>query len=387
MPNRFDPQRQELVVVGNPESRRTQAFLAAARALPQFAIRLVSYVELFDRPGEVVPPDAGALVRIESPGESAAVSNRLLAAGCAEAVRCGVAPHDPIECLPKGEESEWKRGRIPPPLQWYLGFRAFLGRLDAAWTPLGVRWCSSPEAIAVMFDKQACLERWDAAGIATPPRYPSVRSYDELRAAVDRRHARLFVKLRYGYSAAGAVALEWRGDLVRAITTVEYEAGGDRSAMYVTKRPRVLRDEAEIARLIDDLAAERIVVEAWLPKARCDAVPFDLRLVVVGGKLRHVVGRAHPSPFTNLNLGARRLTADDVRRALGDDHAQLATFTERAAASFPDAAMIGIDVLPRASGRGLVALEANAFGDYLPGLLHEGLTTHETQLRWLANAA
>jgi len=386
MRNRLDPQRRELVVVGNPESRRTQAFLAAARELPQFAIRLIPYVELFDRPDRVVPPAAGALVRIESPGESADVANRILAAGRDGAQHCGVEVNDGTESDPRGE-LVWKRGRIPPPLQWYLGFRKFLAQLAAAWEPLGVRWWSSPESIAVMFDKQACLELWDEAGIATPPRYPNVRSYDELRAAVDRRHARLFVKLRYGYSAAGAVALEWRGDLVRAITTVEYESAGNREAMYVTKRPRVLRDEATIARLIDDLATQRIVVEAWLPKARHEATPFDLRLVVVGGKLRHVVGRAHPSPFTNLNLGARRLTADDVRRALGDDFASLTPFTERAAASFPDAAMVGIDVLPRASGRGLVALEANAFGDYLPGLLHEGLTTHETQLRWMADAA
>ena len=42
---------------------------------------------------------------------------------------------------------------------------------------------------------------------------------------------------------------------------------------------------------------------------------------------------------------------------------------------------LGMDVLVRPCRRRGVLLEANAFGDYLPGLLCNGETTYETELR------
>jgi len=191
----------------------------------------------------------------------------------------------------------------------------------------------------------------------------------------------MFVKLRYGYSAMGALALEWRDQRVRAITTVEVAWMRGRPRLFVTKRPRVLDRELEIAWLIDLLGKEEIVVENWLPKARMDGRPYDLRVVVIGGKTRHVVGRSNTSPFTNLNLDARRLAGEDVERALGPAWTELESLSEQAAARIPGAGSLGIDVLVLPCQRRFALLEANAFGDYLPGLLHEGESTYEAELR------
>src|SRR6202008_2992573 len=98
-----------------------------------------------------------------------------------------------------------------------------------------------PDAVATTFDKIACLELWEDAGLPTPRRYSEVSNYGRLREAIERPHARVFVKLRYGYSAMGALAIEWRPGRVRAITTVETTGANDCPRFFVSKKPRVLR--------------------------------------------------------------------------------------------------------------------------------------------------
>jgi hypothetical protein len=55
--------------------------------------------------------------------------------------------------------------------------------------------------------------------------------------------------------------------------------------------------------------------------------------------------------------------------------------SERVAASFPQSLYLGVDLLVGPRAKSFAVLEANAFGDYLPGLLHEGRSTYECELR------
>ena len=385
MPSELDDRRIPLVVVGDPQSRR-MPLLRAAASRSGFEMSVLSYDELlngvrpewFDRDNS--RGNGGAIaVRIESPGESRETARRILTAG--------IEPMEQRRRVPLGQSAidaaELDRGEIVHPLQWFLGFERVLRQLDGEWGPQGVRWMNSPASIALAFDKSACRELWSQTGvpIASAPVSGPVTTYSQLRAAVPDRHARLFVKLRYGYSAMGAVALEWRGDLVRAITTVDVTWNAGRPRLFLSKRPRVLHREFEIAWLIDTLAMEEIVVEDWLSKARWQGKPFDVRIVIVGGRARQVVGRASSSPFTNLNLDGDRISEEDIVQHLGAEWPELRTLAERAAAQLSGAWSLGMDVLVRPCRRRGVVLEANAFGDYLPGLLCEGETTYETELR------
>jgi hypothetical protein len=195
----------------------------------------------------------------------------------------------------------------------------------------------------------------------------------------------LFLKLRYGYSAMGAVALEWRGDRIRAITTVEAATYSGTPSLFVSKRPRILRRETEIAWLVDRLAREEVLVEEWLPKARWNGLPFDVRVVVIGGAAFHAVGRANAAPFTNLNLDATRIGREELLACrLGDHWEDLLELAVAAAERLPEAGMLGIDVLVKPNGREFALLEANAFGDYLPGLTFDGRSTWDVEVRWLA---
>jgi glutathione synthase/RimK-type ligase-like ATP-grasp enzyme len=346
----------------------------AVRRSPLTRVEVVSYRDFLTDRCRKVP--TGCLVRLESPSECDETTRAILQAGREPLAAVGRAPL--TDC--KVERLECGRGEMLYPRQWYFGFREVLRRIAEAWSDEDIAWASTPAAIATMFDKRACLELWSQAGLPVPHRFPGIESYAQLRSEIQRHHARIFVKLRYGYSAVGAVALEWRGPLVRAITTMEMQASAGRPRLFVSKRPQVLRREAEIAALIDRLAEEEIVVEAWLSKARYRGKPYDLRVVMIGGQVQHVVGRANSSPFTNLNLDGERVPREAIENQLAESWPELAAICQGAATGLPNAGLVGLDVLVHPGGREFSLLEANAFGDYLPGLTHRGLSTYEAQL-------
>ncbi len=372
----------QLLVIAPPGTRRTEMLLAAARAAGWQNPSALGYLQALS----LLAPRrssqngsrqtlANTLVRLDSPQDDVQTARCILRLGIAPLEAAGRTPLSAAEI----DRLAPSRGEVLHPLQWFLGFRTLLGELAKQWDG-HVTWMSHPVAVATMFDKAACRQIWAAAGLPVPASSGCPRSYDELRAHVQSPHARLFVKLRYGYSAAGAAALEWHGPRLRAITTVETAHDAGRTRIFVSRRPRILLKENEIAQLIDVLAEHEIVVEQWLPKARWRGLTFDVRAVLVRGRVQHVVGRASTGPFTNLNLGARRMPREILMQHLRDWDAFTA-LAEKAAACLPTAGTLGLDLLVRPCRRRMVLLEANAFGDYLPGLRHAGLTTYEAALR------
>lgn len=366
---------RNLFLLGTPGSRRVRTFAEAAGHYG-WEVQVVPYLDLLS--GRLAEPPWGAIVRIESPSECMETTRAILRAGIEPVEASGRSPLGQVAI----DDATIERGEIVHPRQWYLGFRSILRRLGENWGDR-VQWMSTPQSIATAFDKLACLELWTAGGLPVPRRYSDIASYDELRQRVDRPHARVFVKLRYGYSAIGAVAIEWRGALVRALTTVEVASAPSGPRFFLTKRTRALQQEAEIAWLIDALAKEEIIVEEWLPKARWHGRPYDLRVVTIGGHPRHAVGRANSSPFTNLNLDAQRIAREDLMGEIGAAWENVESLCGRAATLIEGAGTLGIDVLVRPCRRRFVLLEANAFGDYLPNLRYEGLSIYEMQLRQL----
>jgi hypothetical protein len=144
-------------------------------------------------------------------------------------------------------------------------------------------------------------------------------------------------------------------------------------------------DERRIARLIDALAAEGVHVEQWVPKAGLEGHACDLRVVVVAGRPGHAVVRLSRSPMTNLHLKNRRGRPEALRARMGDTawNALLAT-CERVAGAFPGCHYLGLDVAVPPGYRRHAVLEANAFGDLLPGVVDpEGRDTYTAEIEAL----
>jgi hypothetical protein len=241
---------------------------------------------------------------------------------------------------------------------------------------------SDPDDIAIMFDKPTCHGRLQAADVPVPRTLGAPRSYAELVAAMDTARCwRVFVKLAHGSSASGVVAYQVRGAQQLATTTVELVREGAEHRLYNSRRIRVYRDPAELRILFDALCHEGVHVEQWLPKAGICERTFDLRVVVIDGRARHVVARLSRSPMTNLHLLNTRGDVAVIRERMGAAAWEAALKTcERAAATVPASLHVGVDLRIAPDFRRHHVLELNAFGDLLPGLLDRGQDTYTAEI-------
>ncbi|MFE2724865.1 STM4014 family protein [Kitasatospora sp. NPDC059327] len=349
----------QLTVLGNPGHRRVALFSAAARAagLPEPAV--LPWIDVLR--GRL-PLPGGGLLRIESPGEDAAVDELLRG----PALGPSYAPT-----------------RVEGGAAWYAGVVAALRAV--ARVP-GVRVLGDPEEIAVMFDKRRAHARLAGAEVPVPRALggADLTGWDDLRERLRTAGMRrVFVKPAHGSSASGVAALEF-GPHGQVLATTSVELAGGQ--LHNSLRVRRYRDERQVAELVDRLAPDGLHVEQWIPKASQSGRSADLRIVVIAGRATHVVVRTSSQPMTNLHLGGARGSLALAREAAGPAWPDLLETAERAAACFPGSPMVGVDVLPTAGWRRALVGEVNAFGDLLPNLTGlpgspaEGLDTYAAQL-------
>lgn len=349
---------RQVVVLANRRSNRVSLLNEALnrRGMPPAIV--VPWLEFLR--GDVRLTDeiqTGSFVRIESPGRDAAVETELV-----------------------GAERTAEHGEILFPRLWYAGFCRALGRITAQLAEAPPHHLlTDPDEIAVFFDKSATHTRLLDAGLPVPRALPEIESLSQLAAAMaGMRLRQAFVKLKHGSSASGAVAVRTDGaGRWRAYTTVERSE----NRLYNNRRIRTVENPEEIDTLIRALVPHGLHVEEWLPKATLNGSCFDIRALVIRGKLCHVVARISDSPMTNLHLLNRRADAEAVRATVGETAWEsLHDVAARTAEVFPKSLHIGLDVMWLPKFRRLFILEANAFGDLLPGTLWNHRTTYEAEL-------
>ncbi len=375
----------QFVLLANPDNRRVRFFQRALQRRGEAPARVVPWASLLDGDGALEEALGGAdVLRIDSPGEDFGVERGLLRLGydAEDAEQLGVRL-DPAALARLDED----RGRILAPRQWYLGFCAALDRVQRALDgapPLRVT--APPAPLKVLFDKRSCHHQCAEGAVPVPTALGPVSCFDDLAARMEQtRMRRVFVKSAHGSSASGVVALETNGRDWKGTTSVELSTGHpDGPRLYNSLRVRTYRRPAELATILDALCAEEVHVEQWIPKMGLAGQRCDLRVLVIDGQPGHAVVRLSHSPMTNLHLGNQRGDLDQLRDRIGADAWDRAReVCGQAAALFPGCLQLGVDVLLTGGGTPYIA-EINAFGDLLPGILHDGLDTYEAQLAAMA---
>lgn len=355
------------VLLGVGAGKRVRLMQAARAALGLPPAQLVEWRAWLAQPALLDAALAQPCVlKIETPGDDATLHHALLRDGC-EALGLA-APRMP------------EHGELSHSPAWFAGFSMAMQRIAAVLARLPhVRVLNAPSELLLMTDKLRCQQHLQAHGVPVGRLLGPVDSYAHLRAMLDEQGLdRVFVKARYGSSASGVLAYRRNGrGAKQATSSAHLVHGPDGARLYNVKRLRRYNRHADIVQLIDLLAAQQAYAEGWLPKPRHGMGHYDIRVLTIGGQPAHRVARVGASMMTNLHLDNRRADVDALLGA--PDQAALAQVARQAAAAFPASHVIGLDIVAR-HGKAHV-LEANAFGDLLPGLLHQGLDSYASQLQ------
>ena len=346
-------------VLGNPLSRRVELFQQALSQWGEPAAEVLSWADLLR--GSLRLPaglDNGAYLRLESPGRDAEVEDLLIRWGGGE------PPAIP------------QKGLLWQTRQWYAGLVRALEELRGQLQGRTVRLSHPPETVAALFDKSLTQARLQACSIAIPEPLGMVQFSPDPALA-----QQVFFKFAHGSSAVGAVAYRSNGRQVSAWTTAE-QAG---EQLFSTRRIRHLNQAWQVQELLRRLIPHGLWSERWIPKSSFPGVgAFDVRVLTIGSQPAHVVGRAGAA-MTNLHLLNQRVDGERLRQHLGNDAwtSLMATAGRVAREAFPECWHLGIDLAFPVGRSHPVVLEVNAFGDLLPGILHDRLSTHAAQVGWL----
>lgn len=350
------------VVLGTPGSKRSRGLQAARAALGLAPARIVEWQDWLLAPDMLTAAlQEPCHFKIEPPGDDPRVHLHLLHAGCdmLGRARCDAPEH----------------GELLGADAWFEGFRAAMQRVDDTLSLCPqARPVNRPGDIVAMTDKLMCQQRLQAHGVPTPRLLGRVDGHESLRALLDAHDLdRIFLKARYGSSAAGVLAYRRNSRGGEQITSsASLVSDGACERVFNVKRMRRYDRGDEVRRVVDAIAKQGAYAETWLAKPRLGVNHFDLRVLALDGRAAHQVARIGASIMTNLHLDNKR--ADP---ALLLDSLQLERVTaavERAAGVFAASRLIGFDLV--VNGSSVHVLEANAFGDLLPGLLCQGHDTH-----------
>lgn len=357
---------QPWVVLGVAGSKRTRELRASCARHGRATPRIIEWADWLRHPQVLDAALAGAGVfKIEPPGDDPLVHHALMQRG---ALALGMPA--PAALQP---------GELAGCRPWFEGFCLAMQALTTQLHTLLPQHASTevvnaPSDIIAMTDKFACQQRLQAHGIATPPLLGTVGSHEELLHLVQLHGLdRVFLKARYGSSAAGVVAYRRnRRGQQQATTTARLVRGTHGTRLFNHKRVSRYERPEDIREVIDRIAADGAYAEGWIAKPRCGDGHFDLRVLALRGVAAQRVARVSRQTMTNLHLDAQR---EDPQRLLSADALlEIEQTVARAATAFAHSQVIGFDIVPHRHGPQV--LEANAFGDLLPGLLWRGLDAH-----------
>jgi hypothetical protein len=375
-------------MLGTPGDRRVTFFQQALRNLNLPLAQVVAWADFLSDSSPLFRGiEAGAVLRIESPGRNLEVDRALLSAGASE-------DDDEEESLRLTREEVsalvLDRGRIFPYRQWFLGFRSALRRIvRELHVRRTVTLMNSPSEIEVMFDKRRSHALLAHHGIPVPASLGVIRNVEELFSKMQRRHCpRVFIKPAHGSSASSVIALAQNGPRLLAKTTMEIVRHNGETQFYNSRKIRQYTRLEDVTEIVNAVCRERAQVEEWVPKAGIADHTFDLRIVTIAGQPRHTVVRLSKAPMTNLHLGAHRGNVQEVRNRMPEAAwSAVEQSCRRTASVFPGSLYAGIDVLVTPSFCSHAICEVNAFGDLLPDVLCGGMDTYTMEIRAMCPTA
>jgi hypothetical protein len=152
--------------------------------------------------------------------------------------------------------------------------------------------------------------------------------------------------------------------------------------LFNRRRIQLYRGLKDVREVVNAACGERCLAQVWVPKAGMSGRAFDLRVVVIAGRARHVMVRLGRGPITNSQLLGGKGDEQTLHRRMGEEawSRMLSLCEETMTKCFPRSLYAGLDVLIEPDFQTARILEVNAFGDLLPRTLCEGRDTYTWEI-------
>ncbi len=250
-----------------------------------------------------------------------------------------------------------------------------LNRLSEASKKYHLEFLNDPQMIGRLLDKRVCKQKLKQAGLAVTESLDneraSIRTPEQLLCAMRAAGiCQVFIKPVNGSGAAGVSALRFQphtGQMVLYTCAFLHPEHG----LINTKRLRRFTDQKTVFTYLEQLLKLDCVVERWYAKAEYEGFSYDLRAVVLDGKMQFLLGRLSKGPITNLHLNNHPMEADKLaitETALKE----IALLCKKAVMCFPGIRIAGIDILLEKGSMRPRIIEMNAQGDLIyQDIFHE----------------
>jgi hypothetical protein len=362
---------RDFLVIGNPENRRVTLFTAAAEQLGSRA-RVVPWLDVIRDPSCLQRlPQERRWVRIESWGENVDVERALLLRGAQVSSRFERRSRVQPEQIASATAL---RGGVVAPRQAHLGVEEALRELQRLFEQRRDWHLSQPlRTYHELFDKPQTHGLCRSLAVRVPEAIPAPSTARDLLAELEERAwRRAYVKLGCG-SSASCLALVERGPHGFSVTT-SMEIAGER--LFNSLRVRRYARPALVDRVLAFLLNEGAHVERGIDKLASAGHHADVRFLYVRGLEPFVVLRQSKLPITNLHLGGSRGDVDRYRAKVGKEGWNEALEFVQLLGTQLGCWHLGVDVAFERETRRPFVLEANAFGDLLPGIERAGKSVY-----------
>lgn len=363
-------------LVGVKGDPRIQGFQAALNQF-KYRSRVINYEDNWESSLQTIR--RGQVVRVDSPAWSYQTLRHLMHIG-EEALPELYKPYSSARI----RLARLEQGELFAPHQLFYGLYEQLRQLETICKSVEAYPLFSAQAYHSFYDKALCHQVLNKAALPTPATFPmSIQSYEELRHYMrDYAWKRVFIKPQFGSGGSGVIALEVKGSQLKAQSTTYYES----KRLWNSQRVHTIRDESVLETIINQLVPWGIHVERWIPKAQIQGHSVDLRVLVIAGEPCFFVLRKSKTPITNLHLLNQRDVVDALKQRMSDTVWQALLDTCREVGRlFPMVYQIGIDIAVHSNFQKHSILEINAFGDFLKGITHQGLTPYQWQIKHIQN--
>lgn len=291
--------------------------------------------------------------------------------------------------IPLRKKNQMRQGeyliKIDPPLwdscyleeleQLARSYREQLRMLSEAAESYPLKFINDPVAIGQLLDKRVCKKKLEQAGLSVTRLLEqgqvNIRTAQQLFCAMQKAGVyQVFIKPVNGSGAAGVSAFRWQPKTGRmALYTCALLH--PESGFVNTKRLRRFVRTEEVTAYLDRILALDCVIERWYAKAEYKNCSYDLRAVVLDGKIEYLLGRLSRGPVTNLHLNNHPLEAGEPgipERVLEE----IALLCKKATDCFEGIRIAGIDILLEKGSLRPRIIEMNAQGDLIyQDIFHE----------------